>query len=264
MGGRTLPLLDDALLDMSVEELQPKIVSQTELFGIALEKKSLKKILTHQEAETKIEAVNFQIESLKSSYEESSLKRQKEYEESIQRVREKESFAKQEIEVFQSEIEEIQMRWKHLDVEYSQSVQKIEDAFRVEKKRVENEIESLYMEIQNNLEFIQGLHKELHKKKIALQNRIEELKEYHEERVQEESLKLKLLLAQEQEEINAKIANEEEKKFNITKNERVKELEVSLEGIEKERSESSLAKEFLIEYEKCKEEISQLYKRRTF
>ena len=252
------PVLDETLLDMSLDELKPKLLSQSKLFAIELNKEGLKSILTKEEAEKKTQALRLQEENLEISYMESTRKIESKRAKSREALEEKEGFAIKEIELLRDEINAMEERTLEQTRQLALKLQEAIHSYETRAKRFHTDIKNLERAIVDDLQVIETIHKELRVQRNAVNEAIKDLREAYLEDLSQETLKLKTWLRDEQKKIDELVKRKEEQKYKITKDERVKELETSLFEIDKELSESLLAKEFLAEYEKSKEEISEL------
>lgn len=252
------PLLDDALLEMNIEELKPKLHSQNMLFAIELDKKSLKSMLTKGEAERKIEELNLQKENLQSSYRESQEKLEAKYKKSRESVEAKEEFAAKDSELLAAEIEALQESIGYISEQFTLKVQEAQNSYKTKEKQFNLDIQNLLQEIKYNIQEIERLHKELRVDRSRVNDALQHLQDEYLEDVKRETQKLEIWLENEQKKIDGLVKIKEEQKYKITKDERVKELEGSLFQIEKELRECLISKEFLAEYEKRKDEITTL------
>lgn len=252
------PILDDSLLDISVDELKPKLLAHERLFSIELDKSSLKSILTVDEANTKIEALELQKENLDASCKESFQKTELKYKMDENKIQEKTEFATKEIEILHAEIDTLRENIKSLKEELALKIADAQGTHRVKEDKHNLNIKNLQLELKYNGQEIEKIHHEIRLDRINVTNLLKDLRDEYEENVNVADKTLKIWLQEEQAKINSLIELKEEQKYKITKDERVKQLELGIAKKEAELSLSIRAKEFLAEYEKSKDDINSL------
>jgi len=252
------PLLDASLLDMSIEELQPRVLESQRVVSLGFNGKKLKKILTKDEAQERIDTLELESENLQSSYIDAQESLESRYKEDTQRVEDKREFLRKDIEVLQDEIEEFKDELNSLENKLEVDLKDEYQGYLKGLQIYQKDIKAFEAEIQNSYEMIATIEEELRDKRRALKYRIKDLEEEFNEELQEIYKELDIWLEKQRKVVESLIADQEKKKESITKDERLKELENSLTKIEKELEIAFLAKEFLDEYGRVKETIETL------
>ncbi|MBU1658747.1 hypothetical protein KKG72_06815 [bacterium] len=252
------PILDECLLDKSIEELKPKLLRSDSLFSIELDKENLKHILTKDEADTKIKALELEKENLNESYKESLLRVELQYKNAKEDVEEKRAFERNDTKRLDEEIAMLREDIKSLSEELFQKRDEARKIYKIKENKCNQNIMNLLLEIKNNNEAINDIYKSIRADRVHVVKLAEELQnDYKSERI-EVFKELDGWLRLEQKTLSEAIQRKEQEKHKITKDERVKQLENAIALKKEELSQSIRAKEFLSEYEKSKEEINSL------
>ncbi|MFT7005282.1 MAG: hypothetical protein ACJAWW_002655, partial [Sulfurimonas sp.] len=252
------PILDDSLLDMSIDELKPKLLRTDSLFSIVLNKENLKRILTKDEATTKIEALDLEKENLNESYKESLSRVELKYKNDKEDIEEQIAFENNDTKILHEEIQTLIKEIESLSEELLCKIDEVKKTYKLKEDKAKQSITNLLLEISYNNEAIDDVYKSVRVDRINVSKLVEDLKNDYEIEIDESVKVLSEWLRLEQKSINEVIDQKEEDKHNITKDERVKQLEEELALKEEELSNSIRAKEFLNEYEKSKDEIASL------
>ena len=253
------PVIDEELLSKSVDELKPKVVSDR-IFGIELNKKTLKSIPTMREAEEEIEKLN----NLKIALDEEKNQKikilNKEFESKqieitsfIEVNNEKIKELKNKIASLENEKKDLEKRLKDEIVQLNEKRKEEEKLIKINISKTNDVINSLRekidllrREIKRNKKEFEKLKNEFLKEKenefkIKKQKLIEEFKQ--KERLKDEEIN----------ELNLK-------KEKISKDERINELQKEIEKLNVINLEIERAKIFLNEYNEKKEFINSLSK----
>ena len=252
------PILDETLLDMSIDELKPKLIDENRILSIDLDKSNLKKILSVDEATTKIEALEAEYNSLESSYRDSLEKFDLQYQKNQEEISNKQEFVKNSIETFLQEISILKDSIKSLEEELSVKIRELNKVSLSKESSFNQAIKNLNLEIKYNEQEIEKIHKSIRVDRSQLQESVKYLKEDYSADVQALTLKLQEWLNSEQKHVDGLIEIKSHEKHTITKDERVRELENSIAKKNDELRASLLSKEFLKEYEISKNEIETI------
>lgn len=252
------PILDDTLLDMSIEELKPKLLRGDTPFAIALSKENLKRILTKDEANTKIEALDLEKENLNESYKDSLLRVELKYKNDKEKIEEQIAFLGNDIRILHEEIANLTNEINSLGEELLAKREEATKTYKAKEGKCRQSITNLLLEINYNNDAISEVYKSVRVDRLKVGKLVEELKFDYESELLESYKALSEWLRVEQKSISEAIEQKESDKHEITKDERVKELEAEIALKKEELFKSIRAKEFLSEYEKSKEEINSL------
>lgn len=252
------PMMDVDLLDMSVQDLKPKLIDVSSMFCVELDKTKLKRILTKDEAQEKIQSLEVQIESLQKSYTESLKNLEDAFKEDVDSVKFKEELLVKEIASLELNIEGIKSEIADLEVKHQSAIAEKNTTFEKVVKQSSKDIETLYIEIEKNETKLRNIKDKIKKDRQNLSSNITNLRDQFKVDVSKSQDELKGWLSNEQETVNKLIKNKDEAKHLITKDERLKDLESELENIEVKLTDSLSAKNFLKEYENAKDIISSL------
>ena len=249
------PIIDERLLNMDVDELKPKIVSE-KVFGIELAKK-IKTIPTMKEAEEAIEKLNINKDSLQKELENKLMLMEKEFQ-----AKEIEILSK--IEINEEKAKEIDIEFKTIEEEIKKLNEKLKEdlnelyrlkneevkLIKINIKNIDEEIRSLNEKISQIRREIKRLKKELENKKSELER--EKAKEFNEKKeklIEEFKIKEKL--------IDEKINELNIKKNKISKDERIKEIDREIEKTKTELKSVESAEMFLKEWEQKRDFIEK-------
>ena len=252
------PILDESLLDMSIDALKPKLLDEKRILSIDLDTSNLKKILSVDEAEAKIEILQREQNALESSYKESVEKSDLHYQKNQEEILNKQEFIKKLIESLTQEIDILRESIKNLDKELLVGIKELNKVNLSKESTFNQTIKNLNLEIQYNTQEIDKIQKSIRVDRSKLQESIQYLKEDYGVEVQALKLKLQEWLAGEQKKIDELIEIKSHEKNTITKDERLKELEDNIAKQNGALRASLSARNFLEEYEKSKNEIETL------
>ena len=252
------PILDDALLDRSIDELKPKLLRGDSVFSIELSKEKLKHILTKDEANTKIEALDLEKENLNESYKDSLLRVELKYKNDKEKIEEQIAFLGNDIRILHEEIANLINEITSLGEELLVKREEATKTYKAKEGKCKQSIANLLLEINYNNEAISEVYKGVRVQRLKVAKLVEELKFDYESELLENYKVLSDWLRVEQKSISEAIEQKESDKHKITKDERVKELEEEIALNKEELFKSIRAKEFLSEYEKSKNAINSL------
>ncbi|DAB29080.1 MAG TPA: hypothetical protein CFH84_11480 [Sulfurimonas sp. UBA12504] len=252
------PVMDASLLDKSVAELRPRLLEGRHVFGLELNTQALKQLLTKEEANQKLEALVLQQEVLQTSYKESLVTLQAEFDKTFEGLEEQKSFLLQTL----SELEaNITASYQETQALHAKQIEKTQDLKILHAKKEKEHLQTvanLQEEITNNRSLIGKIYKELREQRRKISQEIEELQEeFKKEFVKHKEILKKQHLA-EQEKLTYAITLQEEKKHTISKDERILELQASVAHNKREYQESVSAQNFLEEYASEKEHLETL------
>ena len=252
------PLLDETILDMSLDALKPNLLDTQRIISLDIDTSMLKHILTKDEAQRKINSYEVEAENLKISYDESSELIERRYKEEKESIEQNIKFLKSDIVVLKEEIVSMEEEILRLEVTLEDTLKVKTDIYKKSEKKELNNKETYLEEIENSKQTIYEIEEELREKRRVQKGRVEDLESDFDEALQEIGKILLQWLDTEKKVLNSLIKEQELKKETITKDERVKELEESLKKIHEELTASIQAKQFLQKYEKVKLEIDSL------
>ena len=251
------PVLDEKILSMDIELLKPRIKSET-IFGIELDKSHLKSIPSMAEAEEELEKLRSRRHLLKGELEEKLEHLKKELQEKeitllsqIEVAKEKGVKLKREVEILEERIgklrEKLQKKLEELNTLFKGEKGEIETSLR----KIEKEIGKRREEIKKIFREIKNLQKEMEKARKKLE---QEKKGELEKRIG----LLRRKMEEEKKKLDKKIGELKSKRGEITRDQRIKELERELEQIKKLKGEIQQEEIFLKEWERVRGKIAQL------
>jgi len=252
------PLLDETLLDMSCEELEPKLFNEERIFNIKLNTQTLKQMLSRDEAVRKKEAYEVELGNLEESYTKAIQQIQDQHLQEIQKMNEERLYLEKEVEVFNEEIRELRQALLNLKAEESTEIDDKREEFRKKIATHNKTIATYTQEVENSLYTIEEIEKQIQKDKRELLGQIKDLEYENSEQLKQEYKRVQIWLEDEKSKIDILIAKEEKKKETITKDERVQELNRMLKALDSELESCNRAKIFLQEYEQSQEDINSL------
>jgi len=267
------PIMDERLLSMDIEILKPKVISER-IVGIELDKTKLKSIPTMKEAEEAIEKLKLNKDSL-----------QKELDSKLQLLQKE--FKSKEIEIL-SKIEINEEKAKKIEYEFkliNQEIKKFQNELQEELKKLENlkneEIKLIKLNIKSLNEKISLLNNEIATKRREIKSIKKELQKKEQELLKQKQIEINKIKSKLLEElkiserlIDEKINELNIKKHKISKDERIEEINLEINKLNKllkdiEKSEIFLKeweskKGFIEEYENIKKELDKFegYKKR--
>jgi len=257
------PILDDELLDMSLDTLSPKLLTQDRLIALELNRDSLKSMLTKDEAQSKIDAYKLEAQNLKISYDESIEELEKNYNDKEFKIEESITLANREIEYLKREIESLQEKIVLLTQEQHNELHLHKQEYLKKRKIYRNSINTFEEEILYTKEEIDKLEDGLRKSRRELINRIKDLELDFNEELQSIYEELDGWLKKKREEIESLIEVQESKKESISKDERIQELQSTISELEAKIKESTEANIFLDKYEEVKNDLDSLLERKN-
>ena len=250
------PVIDEEILSKSIEKLKPKIVSE-KIFGIELDKSSLKKIPTMAEAEKEIENLDNKLKILKESFEEKIFIEEKTFEEIKIKTASHAEVLENLNEDIKKEIDDKKEELNKLKENLKKEIEKINKLRNEEVKLIDANIfaqKDIIKKNENERKTVISEYKILQKE---LKKQIKELniqKEIKKQKIKEE---LNNWIEEEKRKIDEKIANKEKEKFTLTKDEKLKLLRIDERELKKAINESLNASQFLKNYEEKRDFIEK-------
>ncbi|MBN2896477.1 MAG: ATP-binding protein [Campylobacterales bacterium] len=252
------PVMDGSLLDRSIEELEPRLLTGNNIFGIELNTQNLKQIPTKEEANQKLEALGVHQETLEVSYKESLTNLQAQFNATFEAQEKEKSTLIHTISEQEAKLKTFDIETQTLRTQQLEETKILKNLHSKREKEHTQTIANLQDEIANNRELIVQIHKKL---RLQRNKNLQDIEGFKEE-FQEELLKRQALLKQqhkqEQEQLTQIIKHYEEKKRNISKDERIFELQEAIVHNQREYQESLRAQNFLAEYADEKERLETL------
>ena len=247
------PFMDSSLLSMATPLLNPKVINAEEPLGIAIETKALKSIPTQEEAEESIREAKVKKQQLFRLYQE-----EKEREESTH----KEVLRAIEREVKSLE-KELKKRAKTIE-EHREEITKITTIILPEYEKnlatqkakeltlIIETIQQSEEKIRNNKQQIEQLSQAL---KVFIKEQQEQLKSYQKEqqkKERQEKQKIEKWFDLEKQTIDQAIAQKEQSRESISKDEVISDLKNALNNLKKSIEEGRNAQYYLNDYENAK------------
>ena len=248
------PIIDEKLLNLSVDMLEPKIISN-QIFGIELNKEYLKSILSKSEIENKLSNLNTKKENITLSYQNSLKLLEDNLNEKLQQnrfkvqeIENKINFVTKNIETiktdFEIELKNIDTKIENLKNDLKQLKQQKTD----KQKDIQNQINLLNQE--NNT-----ILKEIKTQKSILKSKLQKLDEEKQNKITKIKQEAQKQYQKEVQKYTQKIQDLENQKYNISNDNRLKEFENELKIVEFRLNEIIEAKLFLKDYESQKAKI---------
>ena len=253
------PILDDNLLNKSVEELKPKIISDT-ILGIKLDTTKLKTIPTMTKAEEEIEDLKNYLKELKKTLEEKIVASEKEFKSKEIKLSSLIDVLSEENVKIEEKIKEINEEIKSLDLKLNEKINNLKREFDEKLKLVDINIDKKKKEISSLEKEKKQIMNSIKEAQKNLQKKVSQIKKEFEIKKKEIKKSLKEEIEKEKKEIDELIKNKESQKASITKDEKLKELRNKKIELEKKLKESLDAQQFLRNYEDVKEKINSYEK----
>ncbi len=256
------PLIDKSLLNKSIEELKPKIVSKP-IIGIDIDISNLNTLPTHYEIEEKLEKLNEKLSNTKTDYELQSQKIIQEYEEKlssleleIEKNRDSLSLIEDKLQILKSKKEDKLVYIKNI---LTENISKL----KTKEEDIQHKKETLKQNIIENQNRIKEIKSEIKSKKIQIDSKLKSIKRDY--TLKKEIIKRELKEWQKEQEskIDNQIALLKSKINTIQKDERLLELSKEIEKLTQKESEINRAKSLLEEYQESKESIDKELQKRT-
>ena len=253
---RLYPLLDSSLLDKSIQELQPKIISEP-IIGIEVDTSSLKKILSKDEAKEQLKKEHHTLKALQEAFYttivELNEKQQKDTAVLLVQIKSLQKEMDFNNQSLQESIKELEKKKEEIQSQRAALLQTLQnkqnelkeqkEALRTQQKELQQDIKELQQKIKSQ--------KERSKKKIAQEQTSlqKELKQQQKE--------LQEWLTQEQHHIDEQIAKLQSQILHMSKDERALQLKQQKEQKEQILQKIYEAQSFLEEYKRQKEKLTK-------
>ncbi len=249
------PIIEKKLLVKDIKILQPKILDNENIFGISLNKDTLDTLPTKQEIQNEQENILNKLNILKNSYQKESKKLEKEYYEDNEKNESQIIHHNSKIKIQQLQVYEKENEVKKLLSHY-------ENEKKIQNTNRENEKVTLDKSINNIKKTIEEEESKIkifnHQMKLANKS--------YKDIFNKEKSNLKKLLNTSIENLNEKFenikkeienkVNEKDKgKYNISNEEKIKELNIELNFLNNNLSQISQSEAYLERYEKVKNKI---------
>ncbi len=248
------PVIDESLLNMDVEELKPKVISD-KIFGIELDKSKLKSIPTMKEAEEAIEKLNLINKSLFKELENKLEMLTKEFESVKIEIESKIEVNQEKIEAFKIEIKVLDEKIKEIEKSLENEIKKLQESMNEEIKLIEVNIKKINEIVKNLKTKKEEILKKIKSLKKEEKKEIEKLIEEKAREFERLKREIEKKAKKEKSLIDEKIKELNIKKNKISKNERIIELNKEIEKIKKELEDIEKEELFLREYMEKKDFI---------
>ncbi|WP_096258620.1 ATP-binding protein [Lebetimonas natsushimae] len=251
------PVIDENLLNMDINELKPKVVSER-IFGIELNKAVLKSIPTMKEAEEEIEKLN----DLKTALNEEKIQKinilKKDYESKEIEITSQIEVNNEKIKEIEEKIELLENEKNELNKKLQKDLEKLKNKKNEEEKLIKINISKTEAVIKDLRDKIENIRREIKRNKKELENIKKELLKQKEKEFIEKKEILKKEYKEKEKLKNEKINELTQKKEKISKDERIIELQKEIENLKNKLKEIEKAEYFLREYNEKKEFIEKL------
>ena len=252
------PFMDETLLDKSVDELKPSVINQGSLLSIRMQTRTLKKMLTKDEATLKIQSHTLELENLTLSYEKSLRDIELKFKEEQDVLDQKILFIESDRETKKENMERLKEEIEVLGKTKERRLSEFTAEYTQQYQNYQKSITDFEEEIQNSKDVIAMMEEGLRADKRILKNVIKDLDEEYQSQFKEEYKLLQVWLQDEQARVNKSIEIQKKKKSSITKNERLNELDITLKELDRKLQDIGRSKLFLEEYEESKQKIDSL------
>ncbi len=252
------PFMDESLLDRSIDELEPSILNEERLLSLSIKTDTLKKILTKDEAALKIERHELELQNLKLSYEKSLLDIALRFKQKQEEIQEKILFLQSDRETKRESILKLEEEIVALTKTKEKALLDFNNVYAKKCREHQNNISAFNDEVKNSKGTIFEIEEGVSKAKHALRNAIKDLEEEFTELLGIEYETLQKWLESEEKRVDEFIKVQEEKKNSITQDERITELEDSLNVLEKLLLDIRESQLFLKDYKTSKPLIESL------
>ena len=249
---------------MPTQQLKPKVTNSEMPLGIKLDSSSLKSIPTQEEAEETIREARLKKAHLRQLHKEEKQALYAQESRELERLNHKEKQAQEQLKAIEQSIEEYRQKITHIN---SIATPQYEKELELEKhKKLESitqkigQIEKL---IQEQKEKIKVLKKEFDSFIKTQQEQFKSYQKSLEESEKVEKKSLKKWLHKEQEKLDKQIKERKENRKKFSKEELVGELKSSIEKLKQKLQKSQDAKYYLEEYEKRREFMESLSRKRS-
>ena len=258
------PFMDSTLLSMPTQQLKPKVTNSEMPLGIKLDSSSLKSIPTQEEAEETIREARLKKAHLRQLHKEEKQALYAQESRELERLNHKEKQAQEQLKAIEQSIEEYRQKITHIN---SIATPKYEKELELEKhKKLENITQKIGQTeklIQEQKEKIKALKKEFDSFIKTQQEQFKTYQKSLEESEKVEKKSLKKWLHKEQEKLDKQIKERKENRKKFSKEELVGELKSSIEKLKQKLQKSQDAKYYLEEYEKRREFMESLSRKRS-
>ena len=250
------PILDSALLDKSIDELQPQIVSEP-VVGIKLDTQHLKKLLTKDEAKEHLLQKRSAIQALKESFHSAINELNTAFLENLLNLQTSMKTLSKEIalnkEALEARLQELDRKKQLLEAQKIELVQKYQE----KKKALKAKKEQLRSEQKNHQNAIKELQKSIKAKKEQTKRKIAKEASLLQTKLQTEQSRLQEWLQQQQRNIDETIAQKHAQIATLSKDERIAQLQRQKEELETKLNQIYQAQRLLEDFKLHKEELAR-------
>jgi len=250
------PVLDSALLEMTT--LNPKLINRENILGISLDKEHLKSILTKDEATQKIEALMLELENLKLSFEASLESVEVKFELKKETIEEHVELVKNELEGLKTSVEKLKEKISSFTQKLKEDQELLLAGHNKDVEELHKDIKVYKDEMVDSEVYIDERQEKLRDEERRVKHQKEILEEEYSYRLKEIYATLEKWLESEVKHVDSAIEALELKKQNVSKDDRLLELENRVKTLQKELDGAIRAKNFLEEYANVKEKLASL------
>ena len=250
------PILDSALLDKAIDELQPKIIHEP-IVGIKLDTQHLKKLLTKDEVKEHLLQKQSAIKALKESFystigqlNTAFMENLVDWQTTIKRLSKEIALHKEALEARLQELDRQKELLEAQKIELVQQYQEKQKALKAKKER-------LRTQQKNYQNAIKELQKSIKAKKEQTKRKIAKEASSLQTKLQKEQNRLQEWLQQQQRNINETIAQKQAQIATLSKDERIMQLQRHKEEIEKRLNQIYQAQTLLDDFKLHKEELAR-------
>lgn len=244
------PILDDSLLSKSLDNLNPKLISEENIFGIELDFKSLKSIPTKAESEKELNLLKNGLVNLQTSFKSESEKSKIEYLNSIRNLNFYIESLEKETQKVATKIEKVKNSISDLEKQLSIEVSNLLNLQKEEEANIQDNIFQINSKIKEISENMLRIGRKLDRERVKVGNRKRDLdftSKVEKKDSEKESAKQ---LLEKQESVNLEIQNIELERVKVSKNSKTHQLKIEILEKKSEIKESQKAEIYLEEFEK--------------
>ncbi len=244
------PIIEKKLLNLDINILEPKVIDSKSLFGISINTDSLETLPSRQQIEFELEDISNKLTLMKEAFEKELKNLDKENKQKIEKIDNQIIKENDKIKIIILKINELETIQKQLQNSYGNDKNVLLEKRKEEKNDNINieqvDIKQLNQQMKHlNKKFMDDFHKYKSSKNENLNIEISVLKE---------KLKVTINL------IKKKIEELENKKYDTTKEEKIKELNIELKEIGQNLYFVSQSEAYFNRYEKVKNKIEDKFK----
>ena len=252
---RLYPIMEKKLLNMDIQILNPNVIESDKLFGISLNLDSLDTLPSRQQIELELEKISNELSIMKDSFEKEAKNIEDEHKKKIEEIESLISKEKTNVEILLLKIEEIKIKKEKFLDNYNNEQKTILEERNMKRIKLDAQIEKTKDNILKEQIVIKELNLQL---KQINKTFIDSFNLYKKDKVKELDKKieeLKNISEQNIDRINRKIEELENKKHDITQEEKLRELNLELKNIEQNLLKVSQSESYFKRYEDVKSKI---------